>query len=173
MDMNTEKWRATTYAAIRISFGLVWAIDAAFKWQPSFISGFSSYLTGALAGQPAPVQVWIKFWIEIVNVDPVLFAHIVAISETALAASLIFGIFTNAAYLGGTLLCFVIWSTAEGLGGPYTAGSTDIGTAVIYIFVFVLLYVSRAGLTLSVDGFLTPRLGRWAFLAAGDYRQKE
>jgi len=38
-------------AILRIAFGLVWAVDAWFKWQPDFINNFSSYLTGSLDGQ--------------------------------------------------------------------------------------------------------------------------
>jgi hypothetical protein len=33
---------------VRIAFGLVKAIDAWFKWQPSFVHGFTSYLKNAL-----------------------------------------------------------------------------------------------------------------------------
>jgi len=36
----------------RIVFGLVWAIDATFKWQPAFQTCFVSYLTVALGGHP-------------------------------------------------------------------------------------------------------------------------
>ncbi len=168
-----EKWRTNGFGLVRISFGLVWGIDAYFKWQPSFISEFPSYLTGALSGQPTSVQDWIRFWIEIVKVDPVFFAHLVAVSETALAISLILGLFSNMAYLGGSLLSLVIWSTAEGLGGPYRAGSTDIGTAVIYVFVFALLFLSRAGLEIGLDRLLAGRLGAWAFFASGRRPHRE
>ena len=133
---------------MRILFGVVWAIDAQFKWRPDFLNNFVSYLTGAQQGQPAAVKAWISLWINAVNVDPVVFAHVVAIGETLLAVALILGLFSDLAYLGGILLCLVIWSTAEGLGGPYVAGSTDIGTAIIYAFVFALLFFSRAGLYL-------------------------
>ncbi|MGV8830585.1 MAG: hypothetical protein ACOH2N_01310 [Devosia sp.] len=151
----------------RILFGLVWLIDAQFKWKPAFVDGFVSYLTGALPGQPGPVTGWIHFWIDIVKVNPVLFAYFVATAETALALALIFGILSNLAYLGGTLLGLVIWTTAEGFGGPYVAGSTDVGTAIIYVFVFVLLYFSHAGLTLGLDRHLSRLIGRWSFIASG------
>ncbi|HEY8868391.1 MAG TPA: hypothetical protein VIM30_03270 [Candidatus Limnocylindrales bacterium] len=32
---------------LRITFGVVWAIDAWFKWQPDSINNFTAYLTGA------------------------------------------------------------------------------------------------------------------------------
>jgi nitrite reductase (NO-forming) len=65
------------------------------------------------------------------------------------------------------LLSLVIWTTAEGFGGPYKAGSTDIGAAIIYVIVFVGLFLSRAGLAHGVDRWLTPRLGRWGWIASG------
>ena len=160
-------WRANAFGILRIIFGLVWGIDAAFKWQPAFQTGFVTYLTGALGGQPALVKAWIGFWINIVKVDPHVFALIVAASETALALALILGVLSNLADLGGVLLALVIWSTAEGLGGPYKAGSTDVGASIIYVLVFVALFLSQSGLCLGLDRRLTPMLGRWGWLASG------
>ena len=161
---KTARHRAI--GVVRILFGIVWAIDAQFKWRPDFLNHFVSYLTGAQQGQSAAVQTWIGLWINAVNVNPVVFAHVVAIGETLLAVALILGVFSDLAYLGGILLCLVIWSTAEGLGGPYVAGSTDIGTAIIYAFVFVLLFLSRAGLYYGLDACLGRWLGKFSWLAS-------
>jgi uncharacterized membrane protein YphA (DoxX/SURF4 family) len=160
-------WRLTGIGLLRIAFGFVWAIDAWFKWQPDFINNFTSYLTGAQEGQPALVQAWIGFWIEVVKVDPAGFARLVALGETAIAVALILGVFTNLATLGGAVLALVIWSTAEGFGGPYQPGSADIGSAVIYAVVLAILFLSQAGLYLGLDGRLTQRLGPFGFLASG------
>jgi len=165
-----KAWRGNAIGMWRIAFGLVWAIDATFKWQPAFQTGFVSYLTGGLKGQPALVRAWIGFWIDIVKVDPHVFALIVTGAETALAVALIFGVFSNIAYAGGVLLGFVIWSTAEGFGGPYVAGSTDIGASIIYILVFVGLFLSQSGLHIGLDRRITPMLGRWDWLASGPCR---
>lgn len=152
---------------LRVAFGLVWLIDAQFKWRPAFVDHLASYLSGALPGQPAAIQAWIHLWIDVVNVNPVAFAYLVALAETALAVALIFGLFSNLAFLGGALLALMIWTTAEGFGGPYVVGSTDIGAAIIYVFVFALMYLTRSGLSLGVDRWLGPRLGRYAWLASG------
>lgn len=159
-------WRRNGIGILRILFGVVWAVDAWFKWQSDFIDNFTSYLTGAHHGQPIPVQKWIGFWIRVVKVDPHVFAHLVAIGETAVAVALILGVFTNLASLLGILLSLVIWSTAEGFGGPYQAGSTDIGGAVIYALVFVGLFLSSAGLYLGLDRRLTLALGRLGIFAS-------
>lgn len=160
-------WRLKGIGILRIVFGIVWGIDAYFKWQPDFVDNFTSYLTGAQADQPWPVHHWIQFWVNVVGVDPKLFAYTVAVGETAIALALILGVFTNLTSVIGTLLAVVIWSTAEGLGGPYQAGSTDIGASVIYVLVFAGLFLSSAGLYYGFDRRLTAPLGRFGFLASG------
>lgn len=161
-----QPWRLKAIGGLRILFGIAWAVDAWFKWQPEFIRGFTSYLTGAQEGQPAWVKSWIGFWVNVVKVDPHVFAHAVAVAETLVAIGLVFGLFSNLTYVLGALLTLVIWTTAEGFGGPYVAGSTDIGGAIIYVIVFGALFVSAAGLYLGLDRRLTPKLGRWSFLAS-------
>lgn len=165
--VTLARWRTRGIGMLRIVFGLVWAADAWFKWQPDFVHKFTDYLTGAQADQPLLVHHWIGFWIAIVGIDPTVAAYLVAIGETAVAIALILGAFSNVTYLVGTVLAFVIWSTAEGFGGPYVAGSTDIGAAVIYILVFAGLFLSSAGLYLGLDRRLTPALGRLGVLASG------
>ena len=160
-------WRLSGLGILRIAFGIVWGIDAWFKWQPGFVNSFSDYLHDAGTDQPAAVQSWIGFWTNVVHVDPTVFAYLVAAGETAIAIALILGVFSNLTYLVGTLLAVVIWSTAEGFGGPYQAGSTDIGAAIIYVVVFAGLFLSTAGTYLGLDRRLTPRLGRWGVLASG------
>jgi uncharacterized membrane protein YphA (DoxX/SURF4 family) len=166
-------WRMKGIGILRIVFGLIWAIDAWFKWQPDFINNFTSYLTGSLDGQPGWVQWWINFWINVVKVDPHVFAHLVAVGETALAIGLIFGLFSNLTYVVGVLLSVVIWTTSEGFGGPYAPGSTDIGGAIIYVLVFAGLFLASAGLFYGVDRYLDPLVGRWNILFSGSGTRKE
>jgi nitrite reductase (NO-forming) len=161
------QWRLNGIAFLRIVFGIVWGIDAWFKWQPDFVNNFTTYLTGAQDGQPWPIHHWIGFWVNTVGVDPTFFAYATALGETAIAIALIAGVFSNLTTVVGVLLSVVIWSTAEGFGGPYHPGSTDIGAAIIYPLVFAGLFLSSAGLYFGVDRRLTPALGRFGFLAMG------
>jgi len=140
-----------SFAILRIVFGGVWLIDAFFKWTPGFLNNFTDYLTQGAQGQPALIQTWINLWIRGVGVDPHFFAIIVAIAETAIAISLLLGAFTEIAIMGGIAMSLVIWSTAEGFGGPYVAGSTDIGTAIIYVLVFVALWLGKCWRYYSLD----------------------
>lgn len=160
-------WRRKGFGVLRILFGLVWTIDAFFKWQPAFHTSLDTYLAEGAEGQPAAVQAWIGFWIDVVGVNPHFYATVLALAESALALALLVGVLTNLAYLGGVLLSLGVWSTAEGFGGPYQPGSADIGAAIIYVLVFVALFLTSAGFYFGLDRYLTPRLGRWGILAAG------
>lgn len=146
-----DKVEDKAFSILRIVFGIVWAIDASFKWSPAFLNNFTDYLNQGAQGQPALVQAWINLWIHWVSVDPHFFGILVAIAETAIAIGLIFGLFTRIALLGGIALGVVIWTTCEGFGGPYVAGSTDIGAGIIYVIVFVALWLGKSWSNYSID----------------------
>ncbi|MBI5457813.1 DoxX family protein [Candidatus Kaiserbacteria bacterium] len=153
MDTSGEK----PFALLRILFGAVWLVDAVFKWNPAFFDAFTSYVVGGTQNQPPLVQSWIDLWVNGANVDPYSFAVVVAIGETAIALSLLFGVLTQLGIAGGIAMMLVVWSTAEGFGGPYVAGSTDIGAAAIYVIVFVALWFGRCWRQYSLD----PLIRKW------------
>ena len=160
-------WQKKGIAALRILFGLIWAVNAGFKWHPAFQRNIVGTVTGAKDGQPGPIQTWIAFWGHIVAGNPMLFAHLLATTETAIAVFLILGLLGNLTDVVGILLTLGIWSTAEGFGGPYKPGeSTDIGVAIIYAVVFAILFMVSASRYYGLDQWFTPRLGRLGFLAS-------
>ena len=154
-------------ALTRIAFGLIWSIDAYFKWQPAFANHFVDYLKGTFDGQPVVIQAWLNLWISFVSLNPHLFAWIVALSETGIAIGLLLGLFSNLTFAGGSLLSLIIWAVPEGFGGPYTPGATDIGTGIIYVFVFLGLFLLSAGQYYGLDRSLRFKLGRYKFLSSG------
>lgn len=154
MCYNHRMSQAKKFSILRIVFGLIWAIDAYFKWQPAFFANFTTYLSGNLSDQPAFIHYWIDLWIHLVGVQPHFFALVVALAETAIAIGLIIGFLTRGALIGGMIMSIVIWSTAESFGGPYIAGSTDIGAALIYVLVFVALYLGHCWEGISLDALL-------------------
>ena len=165
-------WREKGIGISRIIFGLAWAVAAVLKWQPQFQQTFVDQVSGASAGQPAPIMGWISFWTNLVSVNPLLFARIEATIETAIAVFLIFGILSNLTSVVGILLSLGIWSTAEGFGGPLIPGqSTDIGTAFAYAVLFAVFLCLSTGRYYGVDQWLTPVLGRLGFLASGSLRR--
>lgn len=137
----------------RVGFGLIWLVDAWFKWQPAFINGMVSYLSGSISSsQPAFVNGWIRLWVSIVRTDPHLWAYLVALGETIIAVALLLGVGTRLTSVVGSALALLIWTTAEGFGGPYGVGATDVGAAIIYIGGFALLALSQAGYCYGLDG---------------------
>jgi uncharacterized membrane protein YphA (DoxX/SURF4 family) len=166
-------WRAKALALLRVFFGIIWAVAACLKWQPQFQSAYLAQINSAKAGQPQAIQVWISWWASVVSINPWLFARLEASTETALAVLLVLGLFSNATYIVGMCLSLGIWATAEGFGGPYRPGqSTDAGTALPYVLLFAVLLVTSAGRYYSLDQWLTPRLSRLGFLAAGSFWKK-
>ena len=161
-----SKWREMMIAFTRIAFGLVWSIDAYFKWQPAFANNFVSYLQETYDGQPHVIQSWLNFWINLVNIDPHLFARIIALGETGIAVGLLFGLFSNLDYAAGILLALVIWSVPEGFGGPYTPGATDLGAGIIYVFGFLGLFLLSGGQYYGLDRIVWSKLGKWRFLSS-------
>jgi len=167
-NTHVSTWRAKAIALLRAAFGLIWAIAAWLKWQPPFINSFSEHVSASGEGQPAAIQAWISLWSHLINTNPHLFAYVLASTETAIAVCLSFGLLTNLTCVVGLLLSLGIWSVGEGFGGPYKLGeSTDVGTALIYALLSAVLLAIAAGRYYSVDQWLTPRLGRFGFLAAG------
>ncbi len=160
MGYNTvvKQTNVRPFAVLRIVFGAVWLIDASFKWNPVFINNLTDYLAEGAQNQAALVQAWIHLWVQGVSIDPHFFAIVVALAETAIAIGLLFGLFTEIAIAGGIAMTLVIWSTAEGFGGPYAPGSTDIGAAIIYALLFVALWLGKCWRHYSVDTVLREKL---------------
>lgn len=155
-------------ATLRIVFGVMWAIDATFKWLPAFRNGFMDQITSAAQGQPSWLNPWFNFWTHSLGHNPQLFAVLTAIIETLIALALLFGFARRTTYLSAAFFSLIIWGVAEGFGGPYTSASTDIGTAVIYAVVFFSLY-GLDSLAVppkwAVDNYLTKKITWWSKIA--------
>ena len=153
---------------LRIIFGLMWAVDATFKWRPSFRAGFLNQVMTAAQGQPHWLNPWFNNWINLMKQDPHLFAILTAVVESLIALALILGVARRATYLLAAIFSLLIWSVAEGFGGPYTGSSTDIGTAIIYAVVFFALYgLDRlaAPAYLTVDSLIIKKFPWWSVIA--------
>jgi nitrite reductase (NO-forming) len=95
-----------------------------------------STIMGIRDGQPGWLRWWFDFWINLQYPVVTFFWAFVAASETLIAVALITGFARKITYTAATVFSVLIWATAEGFGGPYTSGASDIGTAVIYAVVF-------------------------------------
>jgi len=150
--------------ALRITFGVIWLIDATLKWLPGFRAGYMSTIMGEAQSQPGWLQPWFHFWIRLQHPEAVFLAYLVAVVETLIALALIAGFARKLTYMSAIAFSLLIWGTAEGFGGPYTSGASDIGTAIIYAVVFAgLLALSYyAGpARYSADYYLEKKIGWW------------
>src|SRR5215469_4062653 len=85
--------------ALRITFGVIWLIDAALKWLPGFRASYMSTIMGEAAGQPGWLRPWFNFWIGFQHPRAVLLAWLVAVIEALIAAALIAGFARKVTYL--------------------------------------------------------------------------
>jgi uncharacterized membrane protein YphA (DoxX/SURF4 family) len=149
---------------LRITFGVMWLIDAILKWLPGFRNGYMAMMKMAAAGQPSWLHPWFSFWINLQQPRATFFAYLCAVLETLIAVAVILGFARKYTYISAAAFSVIVWATAEGFGGPYTSGATDIGTAIIYAVVFMgLLALSAyAGpARYSVDYYLEKRISWW------------
>jgi uncharacterized membrane protein YphA (DoxX/SURF4 family) len=150
--------------ALRIAFGLIWLIDATLKWLPGFRASYMSTIMAEAQGQPGWLKPWFDFWIRFQHPDAMFLAYLVAVVETLIALALIAGFARKITYSAAILFSLLIWATAEGFGGPYTSGASDIGTALIYAVVFAALLVLSyyAGPSrYSADYYIEKRISWW------------
>lgn len=158
-------WTGTT---VRLLFGVIFGIDAALKWLPGYRETYIGQLKSVAHGQPSWLHGWFQFWINIQSSAPTLFAVFTGIAETALALCLLLGLARRLGYAAGAFYALLIWAVGEGFGGPYTAGSTDVGTGIVYALLFVTLLAFAPPARrerLSADRFLVSRWHWWRFLA--------
>ena len=154
--------------ALRVSFGIIWLIDAILKWLPGFRADYMSVIMGQAQGQPGWLKPWFDFWINLQHPQAVFFSYLVAAVETLIAVALIAGLARKITYISAATFSLLIWATAEGFGGPYTSGSADIGTGVIYAVVFagLLALSAYAGpARYSADYYLEQKISWWWRLA--------
>jgi thiosulfate dehydrogenase [quinone] large subunit len=165
MPTPSAGWTGT---AVRIIFGLTFGIDAYLKWLPGYRKTYVSQLKSVAQGQPSWLHGWFHFWVTVQSSAPTLFAVVTGIAETGLALCLLLGVARRLGYTAGVIYTLLIWAVGEGFGGPYMAGSTDVGTGIVYalLFVTLLVFVPPARRErLSLDQSLVQRWPWWRFVA--------
>jgi nitrite reductase (NO-forming) len=157
-----------TGTIVRVLFGVIFGIDAVLKWLPGYRSTYLSQLKSVAHGQPSWLHGWFQFWIQLQSAGPGWFATLTGLTETGLAACLLLGLGRRAGYLAGAVYTLLIWAVGEGFGGPYTSGSTDVGTGIVYALLFITLLALAPPARrerLSLDKVLVPRWPWWRLIA--------
>lgn len=148
---------------LRTAFGLIWVVDAVLKWLPGFRDSFGTMLDQAAQAQPRWLRPFFDPWTGLPHRVATVLAIASALTETFLALALIAGFARKSVYLLGAGYSLLIWAVGEGFGAPYQSGSTDVGAAIIYTFVFAALFLlDRSGPNAySLDAYLETRLSWW------------
>ncbi len=171
LDLRNNSKHKTGYflkSILRILFGLIWLIDAFFKFQPDFVKNLPNLIKEGATSQPSWLSGWFNFWVTITSSNPTPWAYLIGLTELGLAISLKFGFLRKIGYSVGIITSLIIWSVPEGFGGPYGPTSTDIGTGIIYAMVFAFLIIInelQGPSKLSVDYFIEQKYHFWKLLA--------
>jgi nitrite reductase (NO-forming) len=163
---DSRAWLIVAAAGLRTAFGVLMSVDAYLKWQPGFASHYVGYLQNAANAQPHWLQPWFHMWLRLVTIHPEFFISATRWIETAIAIGLLLGFARRITYFAGALFCLLIWSTAEGFGGPYTSGATNVGPALVYVLVFMAaaLFEHLLGPNpYSADYYIELLFPRWAW----------
>jgi nitrite reductase (NO-forming) len=165
---RTLAWLIVAAAGVRAAFGIVMAVDAYLKWRPAFAAHYVGYLQNAMKGQSFWLMPWFTLWLRLVIQHTDFFILATRLIETAIAIGLLLGLARRITYIAGVLFSLLIWSTAEGFGGPYTTGATNLGPALVYALVFAALALFERVLgstPYSLDYYIGRRFPRWGTLA--------
>jgi nitrite reductase (NO-forming) len=171
-DRFSATWPAMATTALRVAFGIIWAMGAALTWSPDFAVHYVGYLHNAAHGQPGWSAWWFSSWIALVTPNAGVFVWLTRIIESLIALALLLGLGRRTLYVLGALFSLLVWSTAEGFGGPYTVGATNMGTAISYVLIFVALIGLdyRAGFVpYSLDYLIERRWPKWRLIAEWDH----
>lgn len=171
---SPNAWPALSTAALRVAFGIIWMVNAAFTWMPSFAANYAGYLRNAAEGQAAWSAGWFDVWINLVEPRASLFLWLTRLATTALAVALLLGFARRTVYVIGALYSLLIWSTAGGFGGPYTIGASNTGVGLIYVLLFaVLIAINHRSPTspYSLDYFIELKWPAWSWIAEWRPRQ--
>jgi hypothetical protein len=133
------------FVLLRILFGIIWLLNAALQANPLYIHDhlFQSFHVG-IEGQPQRMAQYTR---SIVGLTEVVGSTTVALGtigiDAMLAFSLLTGIWLRVVAWIGLAYSLFMWSTVGGMGGPYTRGATDPGTAIVYALAFALIVMTQ------------------------------
>jgi hypothetical protein len=153
------------FALLRIVFGLIWALNTWFQANSAYINHlFLESFNAGINGQPAWLAGYTQAVIHAVQaIGAARVAVATVVIDGLLALSLLTGLWLKFFVWVGIAYNLFMWSTVGGLGGPYTQGATDPGTAIVYAlaFVFVLITPSGARFSLAPGKGRGSSSGRW------------
>jgi uncharacterized membrane protein YphA (DoxX/SURF4 family) len=137
-------------AAARVYVGLLWLNYGTSKFEPQWArTEFLSAVRVCIADTSGPVR---EFLVNVVVPNQSLFAQTIAVGETLVGISLLFGLLTRAGALGGMFLSLNYYFAT----GRYLHRFGIESLELLLFVVCVLLLVLPSARVLSVDA-LIPR----------------
>src|SRR5690606_16505169 len=147
---------------------LYWAINAYLTWGPEFAIHYVAYLQNAEGVYPAWLLWRCNMWINLISPAPRIFISLTHIIDNIITIGYLFGLARKWTFIVGGLFSLLIWSTAEGFGGPYATGVSNLGPALVYVLLFAALLIFERVLgrtPYSVDYYIEERYPRWRRVA--------
>jgi uncharacterized membrane protein YphA (DoxX/SURF4 family) len=149
---------------LRVGMGVIWLLNLVFVLVPAnqFFSTFR-----AVAISFAPTSLNGPGVADFVAAHAAVFAGVTAAVTAYLSVAFLLGFTTRLACLvgAGASLLFLLTQFASTFETP---GGTDVGPHPLYLLIYLILFVGRAGRYLSLDRRLAagrparyPRLSRW------------
>lgn len=96
------------------------------KWTAHFRNNYIDHLQEGSGGRPGWLDPWFRFWVDLQSPAPHFWASLVAIIETVIALAVLIGSARKLTYTAALVFSLLIWTTAEGFGGPYMGASADV-----------------------------------------------
>jgi len=128
---------------IRIFLGIVWLIDGYLKFSPRLVDSFPTLLGVPVMANRLGFNPGSTFWSSVTASNAALFVLRDWCVGDRSWPSPSPGFHAQDCLLWGNNFSLFIWAIPEGFGGPYGPSSTDIGTGIIYSFVFLSLIIIK------------------------------
>jgi nitrite reductase (NO-forming) len=136
-EQRSLAWLIVAAAGVRAALGIIVTIDAYLKWQPRLCCPLRR-IFAERGQQPA----WLARAVVSIVAAPChagrrVLHHCHPADRNCTAVGLLLGVTRRLTDIGGALFSLLIWSTAEGFGGPYTSAATNLGPAFVHVLMFI------------------------------------
>lgn len=163
-----KSWSDKIPFVTRLILGLVFIADSMLKLIPD--SAYlikENVLTGAY-GAWSFVYPWVAFWANFTANNINFFVTFAIVVEFLIGLFLILGLFKKFLYIAGAVYSIAIWLTISQFGGPYIAGTLDIGATPFYFLLFLLLIFTERNFNAydkSMDKIIKTKYKIWQKIA--------
>ncbi|MCL4362466.1 MAG: DoxX family membrane protein [Candidatus Parvarchaeota archaeon] len=152
----------------RVLLGVIFIADSMLKLIPDSAYLIKENVLSGAYGAWSFVYPWVSFWANVTANNINFFVYFAIIVEFLIGLFLILGFFKKFLYVAGAVYSIAIWLTISQFGGPYIAGTLDIGATPFYFLLFLLLIFSERNFNaydISIDKSIKKKFNLWGRLA--------